>query len=307
MMQLFFIKIIFIQIYLFVQIYRINCQKSYKVTNIQPANIKIVDSEQFENVIIFFAHNFTDKDNETRTEKYIILEKVGSTDTTIRLDADKNTQDQYKQYKIVFKLNQQEFLNKTKPYGRYKLKSMNGDNLNYTSTILIYLNDLDLKNPINRYELTSGNVIVNVRYDFKEEILEEYINRIDNNLNYKILKYSIIEQKTLIITLVRPNVPKSITFYIIPEYDKNITISEALQVNLYFQDYILLNDAIYISKDNNQNIVNLKIQYKNENMEKALTIKDASNLNINYPCKFSCEKDKDICYCEITIGKKKYT
>jgi len=302
-MQLFFIKIIFIQIYLFVQIYRINCEKTYKVTNIQPANIKIVDSEQFENVIIFFAHNFTDKDDEIRTEKYIILEKVGSTDTTIRLYADKNTQDQYKQYKIVFKLNQQEFLNKTKPYGRYKLKNMNGDNLNYISTILIYLNDLDLKNPINRYELTSGSDIVNVRYDFKEEILEEYINRIDNNCNYKI-KYSIIEKKTLIITLDRPNDPKSITFYIIPEYDKNISISEALQVNLYFQDYILLNDAIYIKKNNDQNIVNLKIQYKNDSIKKDLSIKDESNLNNNYPCKFSCEKDKDICYYEITIGNK---
>ena len=39
---------------------------------------------------------------------------------------------------------------------------------------------------------------------------------------------------------------KEKTFYIIPEYDKNISPDEALKVYLCFHDYILKNDAIYI-------------------------------------------------------------
>ena len=56
--------------------------------------------------------------------------------------------------------------------------------------------------------------------------------------------------------------PSSYIFDIYPEYDKDISNSEMQRFYLFFQDYLLNNDAIYVNKNNNTNEVPFNLTFR---------------------------------------------
>ena len=67
----------------------------------------------------------------------------------------------------------------------------------------------------------------------------------------------------LVLNFSRTNSSSSYIFDIYPEYDKDTSNSEIQRFYLYFHDYLLNNDAIYINKNNNTNEVPFNLTFRN--------------------------------------------
>ena len=294
-------KFILIEIYILIQFY-INCQGIYKVESVDPPHIKInekqIEDEPIIHITIIFDSdvNITDKTNQT-----ITLTKYDNAEDYINCSTYNVTQDIYIPNKIIFAFEQKKFFDSKKNYGKYNLSKINDINIYYNQTILIYLNNIELKNPINRYELVVDNIDVSFfKYEFKNEILKEYINKIiyieNKNVNVLDPLNIIIDKKNLIIKFNQSKTPNTFTFYIIPEYDKDIDYKEAApRFFIHYQEYILLNDAIYIRRNYYKNSIYFKIEFKNKD-------EDENYLNLNSFNIYAQNSNEEPYKCDIAIS-----
>ena len=304
-------------IYIFIQIFEIIYCKAYRVNSVDPPHLKISDISEGKNIsyLTLMFNESISYDNKDKENKIIKLENSENPSQFIDCQAaEEELQDEFYPNKVIFILQQELFWNKSRNFGKYSLTKMRNKNetswkdINYDDTILIYLNKLALKNPVDKYELTSNvNEKIKIQYQFKSEVLKEYINRIgvayDNSDDIKeYLTFFEVEKTYLIITFNRSKLQQKITFFIFPEYNKEISPSETQKFYLYFQHFILLNDAIYIERNNDNNLVYFKAKFMNEEVIERFLISESGN---NYECNrnlFSC--NNVICTCFFEIGKK---
>jgi len=177
-------------------------------------------------------------------------------------------QDQNNKRKIEFAFNQEDFVGQ---YGKYLLHYGDGYSSFFSKTILVYANDIILKNPKKKYFLT-GEGIIESKYDissiFKDEInFIRYYEASNPNIQYNLSQsdYSIEgndNNMKLLLKFSKTNSPSSYIFDIFPEYDKETSNSEIQRFYLYFQDYLLNNDAIYINKNNYTNEVPFNLTFR---------------------------------------------
>ena len=147
-----------------------------------------------------------------------------------------------------------------------------------------------------------------IRYEFQNEIFKDEINKI---LYYNILEpnkkmvlneddYELEEGKKL--KIIFPGQSNAVTyaFEIYPEYNNNIT-NAGFRFYLYFLDYLLKNEAIYIQKNSaNLNPISFKTLLKKNFDESTFTITE-SNENINCE-KFECKNY--LCDCSLNFRYK---
>ena len=242
----------------------------YVIEMVDPLVIKI-NPEKLEIIPIIVLLNKTIEEN--REDQKIKLIKVSTTSPFSKeiKAIEENKQDQNNKRKIEFAFNQEDFLGE---YGRYLLTYENGYSSVFTKTILIYANDIILKNPKKKYFLTgTEQENIEVRYDissiFKDEINEiKYYEASKPSIPYNLSKsdYSIEGKDNnikLVLKFPRANSYSSYIFDIYPEYDKDTSNSEIQRFYLYFHDYLLNNDAIYINKNDYTNEVPFNLTFRN--------------------------------------------
>ena len=155
--------------------------------------------------------------------------------------------------KIEFSFSHQDFVTHE---GKYDvIYNPFQDNIKFNETILIYQNPIELKNPINRYELTGVNNIRTIKYELQYSIFKDEISKIlyydtSNPENKSLLSsndYELQENTKIIIKF--PGQSRLITFgfEIYPEYDKSKAIPDKFY--LYFHNFLLQNEAIYLDKE----------------------------------------------------------
>ena len=161
---------VWISIQLFFVINLINKSlQEQSIKSVEPLTIKI-NPERIENIsmTIIFEEEVTDRAN-----------------TKIRLDGgpksitysgikEENQDPNYKK-KVEFLIIQKDFVNNN--YGKYRLYySINGETEKlFNQSIFIYTNDLILKNPKHKYELTGNNDIRTIKYDLTNQIFKDEI------------------------------------------------------------------------------------------------------------------------------------
>jgi hypothetical protein len=251
---------------------------------VDPLIIKI-NSEKYETIPIIIL---LDEKIENRAEKKIRLQSISQEDLNKELYSnEEKDQDPINKKKIEFKINQKDFEGY---YGKFNLSYID-ENLAinpiyYNQTIFIYTNDLILKNPKKKYFLT-GQGIAEVRYDFSLPIFEDEINLIkyyeakDPDTKYILSKrnYTMDGNMKLKITFSKTNSYSSYIFDIFPEYDKTISNSEIQRFYLYFHDYLLNNDAIYINKNDASNRVPFNLTFRDNKNLDNLSIRGYSFTN----------------------------
>ena len=255
----------------------------YIIEIVDPLVIKI-NPESSEIIPIIVRLNKTIEEN--REDQKVKLVKVSNNSNFSKVinAIEENKQDQNDKRKIEFAFKPGDFLNE---YGKYVLTYGDSYSSNFTETILIYINDIILKNPKKKYFLT-GNEQDNIeaKYDISS-IFKDEINMIkyyeastpDNILEVNINDYNIEENgnnKKLVLTFPRNNSPSSYIFDIFPEYDKDVSNSEIQRFYLYFQDYLLNNDAIYINKNNYTNEVPFNLTFRYDFDSTLLSIREYS-------------------------------
>ena len=247
---------------------------------VDPLIIKI-NPEKFENISFII---FLDEATEGRTGKKIRLQQ--ETDKNFNqeiISKEENEQDKSNKEKIEFNFIQKRFRDH---YGKFNLSYQDNADSNwiyYNQTIFIYMNDITLKNPKNKYFIT-GNQHVKARYDFSLPIAKDEINSIkfyevsnpEKKENLSKINYTIENEMKLALDFPRQNSPSTYIFDIYPEYDKDTSIIEIQRFYLYFQDYLLNNDAIYINKNNYTNEVPFILSFRYEFNFNLLSIKDYS-------------------------------
>ena len=292
----------------------IKITKEYTIDYIDPPHIKI--ENQGNDPIIHITLRFTDSFTlEEKSKKYIILRNnVNQYLTCTALE--ESFQDEEDGNKIVFSLNQQLFWNKTLTYGKFRFITMNGEAISYEKeTLLIFFNDIKFKNPIHAYELTGEeSQTLQIKYELSDEIEKDYINRIlyidESNLDYQDIEKNVLnfeikskdnKKVHLIISFQRQNSPKNFILFVFPEYDKEANIDEVQQIYLHFQDFIILNDAIYLKRNSNENsFVYFTAQFKNKEAQNKFLIKDYHSNQFNCD-DFDCNQID--CTCSFYLGK----
>ena len=288
--------------------------KEFTISIVDPPHIKI--ENQGNDPIIHITLRFTDSFKlEEKANKYVILRHNVNNKLLNCSALEESFQDEEDEHKIIFKLNQELFWNKTLTYGKFKFLTINGDSINYEETLLIFFNDIKFKNPIHAYELTGDeSKTLRIKYELSEEIEKDYINKIlyidESNPDYQnaeknILNFEIKPKDNknvhLIISFQKQNSPKNFIIFIFPEYDKNAKINEVQQIYLHFQDFIFLNDAIYLKRNNNDNsLVYFKAQFKTKEAQNKFYIKDYHS-NQFYCDNFDCNQIN--CTCSFYLGK----
>lgn len=234
---------------------------------VDPLVIKINTENLVTIPIIVLLNNTIDDD---RANQKIRLVKVSTTSPFSKeiYAIEEEKQDQNNKRKIEFAFNQGDFVGQ---YGKYLLNYGDGYASYFSKTILIYANDIILKNPKKKYFLT-GEGIIEAKYDissiFKDEInYIRYYEASTPNIQYNLSKsdYSIEgndNNMKLVLKFSKTNKPSSYIFDIFPEYDKETSNSEIQRFYLYFQDYLLNNDAIYINKNNYTNEVPFNLTFR---------------------------------------------
>ena len=291
---------------------------TYDVT-IDPPNIKIESLSSNEPKYITLIFNDTFSDQEKRDQSLMLINKERNSSVVICPAAEEIKQDKYNPNKIIFQLDQNQFINKARDYGKYILYGISennqfGNNIKQT-TILIFLNYIKFKNPIHAYELTAdNNDIIEIKYDLTNEIQKEYIYNItytdDSNINNETeLKNYVIAQKDqknviLILTFTKQNIPKNYTFYIYPEYDKTADRSDVPKVYLHFHDYILWTDAIYVKRNYKESsLVYFKAQIRYKENFETFSINDNTGTS-----KFKCNDlfwdSSSNCSCVFNLKNK---
>ena len=102
--------------------------------------------------------------------------------------------------------------------------------------------------------------------------------------------------KKLILKFPTMNSPSSFIFDIYPEYDKEISNSEIQRFYLYFHDYLLKNDAIYINKSAISNEVSFNLTFRYNFDRSLLSISGYSFIEYHLN-----DKDYEI---NINLGRK---
>ena len=278
--------------------------QNLSINTVYPLTIKI-NKEKLENISMSIILN---QEIENREKARILLTYKNN---TVYYESGKD-QDKYNKRKIEFIINPNIFINL---YGKYILYfKLNGETIEFNQTIFIYNNDIILKNPKDKYELTEN--IINTRiikYEFQNEIFPEEINRIiyyslsNSNNKYYLENYSIEDKTKLIIKFPGTSQVTTYVFDIYPEYDINSSNPEIHRFYLHFHNYLLKNDAIYINKGiSNSNTVSFKTLLKQYYTFSPFIISD-SNKNINCD-KFSCNKNNNdnyyLCECSLNFELK---
>ena len=230
---------------------------------VDPLVIKI-NREKLEVIPIIML---LDEEKENRAGQTIKFVEVSDSNPFEKIiyAIEEDKQDLNDKKKIEFKFDQGDF---SGPYAKYNL--VYGD-ITFNKTILIYTNDIILKNPKKKYILTGIGVTVE-KYDissiFKDEIniIKYYEASTPNNkLNLSRTNYDIEgndNNKKLVLRFPTRDSPSTYIFDIYPEYDKDTSNSEIQRFYLYFQDYLLNNDAIYINKNNYTNEVPFNLTFR---------------------------------------------
>ena len=250
----------------FIELIKRCCPLPSSIQMVDPLIIKI-NIEKFENISLIILLNYT---TENRSGKKLILQQVS--DQTVSKEIyskEEKDQDQINKRKIEFNFIQKDF---ERLYGKFNLSYIDGNPIYYNQTIFIYTNDLILKNPKKKYFLT-GQDRVEAKYDFSLPIILDEINNIIYykesypNQKYVLSKNdygieNVGDNTKLLLNFSRNNSPSSYIFDIFPEYDKNTSNPEIQRFYLYFHDYLLNNDAIYINKNNNTNEVSFNLTFR---------------------------------------------
>ena len=264
---------------------------------VDPLVIKI-NTEKLEVIPIIML---LDEEKENRAGQTIKLVEVSNSNPfeEIIYAIEEDKQDQNNKKKIEFKFDQEEF---SGPYAKYNL--VYGD-ITFNKTILIYKNDIILKDPKKKYFLTGIGVAVE-KYDissiFKDEInmIKYYEESTPNNISDLSRTNYDIEGKDnnmkLVLRFPTRNYSSTYIFDIYPEYDKDISNSEIQRFYLYFQDYLLNNDAIYINKNNYTNEVPFNLTFRYNFDSNLLSIREYS-----YKSTFLNNNNYEI---TINLGKK---
>ena len=301
-------RFIFIEILKFFFIIIILINKSLQeqsIKSVEPLTIKI-NPERIENIsmTIIFEEEIINRANTK-----IILNGPKS---IVYYGINEDNQDQNYKKKVEFLIILKDFVNN---YGKYRLYySINGESEKlFNQYIFIYTNDLILKNPKHKYELTGNNDIRTIKYDLTNQIFKDEINRIEyykdnipnEKFNLSINDYSIEDGTKLVINFTSQNSEEEYIFDIYPEYDKEISNSEIQRFYLHFHDYLLKNDAIYINKQNNTNKIPFKILLKESFVQSNFIISDDTNKR--YECldiSYTISNNYYLYKCYIDIGRK---
>lgn len=245
---------------LFLELIKRCCPKK-TIIMVDPLKIKI-NTEKFENISIILLLNET---IDNRAGKQIKLQQLRNLSNIKAIYSTEENQDKNNKQKIEFKINLKYFEGQ---YGKYMLSYIDEDPkhpIYYNNTIFIYVNDIILKNPKKKYFLT-GNGNDTAKYDFSLQIAKDEINKIlyyevsTPNNKTKLESYSLEEDnKKLSFSFPKTNKSSTYKFEIYPEYDKNISNPDIQHFYLYFQDYLINNDAIYINKNDNKNEVSFNL------------------------------------------------
>ena len=237
---------------------------SLSINLVDPLIIKI-NPEKPENISFILV---LDEDIGNRSNKKIKLEYNKTINEEFE-SMEEDEQDKNIKNKIEFKINLKLFEGK---YGKYRLYYLDGNIIDYNETIFIYTNDLILKNPKKKYFLTGSGLEKEIKFDFSLPIILDEINKIvyykesepNNKTELRKENYKIKENK-LAIDFEKTNESSSFVFDIYPEYDAGISNPEIQRFYLYFHDYLLKNDAIYINKDIYSNDISFNLTFRNNN------------------------------------------
>ena len=271
---------------LFLELIKRCCPLTIKM--VDPLVIKI-NTEKLEVIPIILLFNETIENRAMQTINLVKISDTNKPYSKIINAIEEEKQDKNNDQKIEFKFNQTDFVGK---YGKYNLTY---DGITFNQTILIYANDITLKNPKKKYFLTEGVDTVEAKYDissiFKDEInlIKYYEGSTQSSpQNLSEDNYTIEENGSnmkLVLKFARNYSHTLYIFDIYPEYDKDTSNSEIQRFYLYFQDYLLNNDAIYINKKNNTNEVPFNLTFKNNFNPNYLSITGysfrSSHLNNN--------------------------
>ena len=176
-----FFNNMFIHIFIFVEFFKDNLCKTIYVDSIYPSNIKINNhqveqDDQFFYITLIFNDSIVENIEDKKHKTLSIVNDKNPNEILQCIPIDKQDDENNK---IEFKFDQRLFWNSTLNYGKYRLKNLDTDEISFDETMLIYLNNIGFKNPINKYEFTnqsSGKLTINYLLD--NDIKLEYINRI---------------------------------------------------------------------------------------------------------------------------------
>ena len=234
-----------------------------KINLVSPLFIQVYEDGR-EGIILTFDQSMK---NEQKEE--LILSPLSGNGNQIKIKSynEINNDDENK---VFFRFLHNDFLENGYEYGKYNL-SYGADKITYSEPILIYSEDIELINPKERYFLNEGTDKINASFEFiKNKIVKDQINRItyfeeDHPNDIKNLSredYDISDDgATLNIKFARTiNAVKTFTFKIYSEINKDI--SNPPSFKLYFQDFFVLNEAVYANETVDSPIVFFQIEFR---------------------------------------------
>ena len=205
----------------------------------------------------------------TNENSNLILEYSG--DKTKNISLKKTSQEKNT---LNFNFNPiEDFYNKNCNIGKYKVYY----NSEEIGEILIYENEIILMNPKNRYFLDDSNENIQIQFELQDTIIKEQINNITyyekskeddkkNLTNY----YLDDEGKTLYFNFSGEKEVKTYIFNIYPATIEGTT--DNYKFTIYFQDFLVYNEAVYANKTADSAKILFKIKFKDNkyNQEKFL-------------------------------------
>ena len=168
-------------------------------------------------------------------------------------------------YQADFTIEYDKFI-KDNLYGFYKIYYGDIQNgITIDTRILIYSEQINFRNPINRYYLV-GNEKINCSFDFRDQIIREEIYRISLDDGEEIkdnCTYSLEENgKSLRISIDKSPTIKTYIFSVYPTYDSGTT--SPLNLNIYFQDFFVHYEAVYANASSESTMATILVDFENE-------------------------------------------
>ena len=278
--------------------------KSLKIERVIPSVIQIIkDKTESISLALVFDEDLNDSDRKNA------MVRISCNEYTKDYKA-LSEQDKTDSKKIEFSFSHQDFVNYDAKYE--VIYNPFQDNIKFDDTILIYQNPIELKNPINRYELTGSNNIRTIKYELQYSIFKDEISKIiyydTSNSDTKYIlssnDYQLQEKTKLIIKF--PGQSRLITFgfeILYPEYDKSKAIPDKFY--LYFHNFLLQNEAIYLDKGSIVNKISFKTLLKQSFNNSPFIITNYNGQNMNCES-FSCEGSDSnyLCDCTLNFGMR---
>ena len=279
--------------------------KSLNIIKADPPNtqVNLKRLEQIPFILMFDMDLCNSSENDYRNQTIIVLSNSEHHHTVNYSAVDK--QDDEVKNKIKYILDHKDFTDK---YGKYDLTFyQNGlaQPLQFKEKILIYNNELKLKNPKKKYRLTTSE-IVNVQYEFQDKVFKDEIYKIEyyqegQNKRTTLNENDYTLDKDGFNLTIKFNGNTSVSTYVFemfPEYNKDIINEDYHIFYLYFHNYLLKNDAIYLNKDNyTNNIVSFKTLLKKQHEKNPFKISDN---NIQF-ISFNCSEESSLYKCDNVI------